>query len=466
MIGRRFGPLGDFAYLAAGESVAKAAGFVAFAWMARRLGPAGYGAVEVAVSVALIGGLVVDGGLGPVAARAVARAPERAARLAALLPALRLTLAIACCAVVAAALRALAASREHRLLILVFALSLVPWSWNQNWLCQGLARPALAAAAQPVRMGIFALGAVWLVRRPDHLLRVGWLECGAVLALALYFLWTQSRLGVPVGLRFDRREMTSLVGEALPVGLGQLFWAAAHALPILMTAALAGGDQVAWIGAAVRIVLALHAFVWLYYFALYPRLVSAADSSADDLRPLLRGAQSRILWLVMPVAVAGSTGSGLLSRLVFGSGFTNAGSTLQIALWALPVAAASGVCRFLLIAAGRQRREMAAAAAGVFTVTLCGLLLIPRLAAPGAALALVAGGLVHWGVAAGLAWRSISSEPGVAGALFPALAALLALAGARLSSAAGPTVATAAGLGIYAALALAATARRARKEPL
>jgi O-antigen/teichoic acid export membrane protein len=270
---------------------------------------------------------------------------------------------------------------------------------------------------------------------------------------------------VPVRLRFDRREAALLLGEALPVGLGQLFWAAGHALPILMTTALVGGDQVAWIGAAVRIVLALHAFVWLYYFALYPRLVSAADTPAVDLRPLLRGAQSRILWLVMPVAVAGSTASGLLSRLVFGSEFTSAGSTLQIALWALPVAAASGVCRFLLIAAGRQRREMAAAAAGVATVTLCGLLLIPRLAAPGAALALVAGGLVHWAVAAGLAWRSISSEPGVAGALLPALAALLALAGARLASGAGPAIATAVGLGLYAAIALGARAWQAKGEP-
>jgi O-antigen/teichoic acid export membrane protein len=397
-------PDGDFLRLAVGESLAKAAGFVAFAWLARRLGPEGYGAVETAAAVALIGGLVVDGGLGPVAARAVALDPRRAAAEAARVPALRLGLAVACVLAVTAAVWAADIGRTRGDLVLLFALSLLAWPWNQNWLCQGLGRTSLAAAAQPLRMGVFALGALLLVRRPEDLLRVGWLEIVAVGALAAYFLAVQkNRLGVAVGLRYDRRESGRLAADALPVGLGQLLWAAAHALPVLLTALWVGGEQTAWIGAAVRVEVGLHAFVWLYFFALYPRLVTAAAGPPQALRPILRRAQWRIVALTLPIAVAGTLGSGVIGRAIFGDPFVAAGSTLAVALWALPVAAASGTSRFLLLAAGRQRLELAASAVAVLAMASGGALLIPRLGAQGAAAALVAGAVAHWLAAAWLA---------------------------------------------------------------
>jgi O-antigen/teichoic acid export membrane protein len=447
--------LGDFFSLASGELLAKGAGFFAFAWLARRLGPESYGAVEVAVAVALIGALVVDYGLGQIGARAVALAPDRAPRLAASIPALRLTLAAASAIAVVAASVVLDLAPDRRLLVQLFALSLLLWPWNLNWLCQGLDHPALASFAQPLRMGVFALGVLFLVSGPGDLPRVGMLEVAAVGALGGYFLLMQSRLGVAIGLRFDRREIRGLLSEALPVGLGQLFWAAGHVLPVLLTAAWIGGEEVAWIGAAVRVEVGLHAFVWLYYFALYPHLVRAATAPPEELAALLRPAQSRIVWLVLPVAIAGTAWSQTLSRLAFGPSFATAGHALELALWALPVAAASGVSRFLLIAAGHQRLEMTAAAAGVAAVAACGAWAVPSMASEGAALALIAGGLVHWAVAAGLARTRVTREPGIAGAIVPLGAALAALLVARLAAATGSTRAGIAALALYAGLGLA-----------
>ena len=63
----------DFLALSGGELLAKLAGFAAFAYLARTLGPEHYGAVELAVALVMFFSLVVDFGFGSIGARELAQ---------------------------------------------------------------------------------------------------------------------------------------------------------------------------------------------------------------------------------------------------------------------------------------------------------------------------------------------------------------------------------------------------------
>ncbi len=150
--------LRDVAVLSGGELGAKVAGFLAFALLARRLDLAGYGAVELAAALAMVFSLVIDFGLGPIGARAVAREPAAAPALARAVVARRALLALLATCGMLATVQALDLSAASQRVAMLFALSLLALPLQLNWLLQGLDRMAAVAPASMLRMGVFLLG--------------------------------------------------------------------------------------------------------------------------------------------------------------------------------------------------------------------------------------------------------------------------------------------------------------------
>lgn len=442
--------LRDFAALSGGEVIAKLAGFAGFAYLARVLGPEPYGAVELAVALVTFAALVVDAGLGPVAARDVTRDRGRAASLAAQVPALRLGLAVLALAVVGLAAGPLTATPEARRLVWIFALSLVPLAWTQNWLFQGLGRMAGVGLAQPVRMLCFAGGVVLLVSGPENLWRVGAVETAAVTAMALLYLWLQARSDISLRLHLRGGELGRVLREALPVGLSQFLWAANLYAPTLLVAALVGGAAVAWFGGSLRIVVSLNTFIWLYFFTLYPALVSASERPPEALRAVIAPSFRATAWLGIGGGLLASWLAAPLCRLAYGTQFAEAGAAFAVLVWVLPVSLLSGHARYALIAYGQQQRELASAAVGTLTVLALGVPCISRWGAVGAAGAMVAAQLGVWAVAHGQAHRHLGRLPLVGPVWRPLLAGGIALGAARALSEPGSWLGAVWLLGVYA----------------
>ncbi|MDQ3080743.1 MAG: hypothetical protein M3R07_00845 [Gemmatimonadota bacterium] len=94
------GPLSNFIALGTGEVIARAAGFIATALLARRLGVESFRVLGFATATIAYSGLALTGGFGVITAREVARRPEDAARIAADATAVRFLLAVCGVAVV------------------------------------------------------------------------------------------------------------------------------------------------------------------------------------------------------------------------------------------------------------------------------------------------------------------------------------------------------------------------------
>jgi O-antigen/teichoic acid export membrane protein len=160
-----------------------------------------------------------------------------------------------------------------------------------------------------------------------------------------------------------------------------------------------GTEQVAWVAASVRIVLALHTFVFLYFFNLLPNLARELAGGLNGWRDVMSRSIATSVWPAALVAVGGTLIAPVMMPLVFGAPYVSAVRPFQIAIWMIPLAWFSGHFRFSLIAAGQQRWEFAVSAATGLVTVAAGLLLGRAYGAVGAAAALVAGGLANTGLA-------------------------------------------------------------------
>jgi O-antigen/teichoic acid export membrane protein len=392
------GAVRGFFALSGGEVASKLAGLLAFAYLARVLEPEGYGAVEVAVSLGLFFALVVDFGLAPIGAREVARAHARVPDLAAAIPTLRLGLALLAAPTMVGVAVAMGQPARTVGLVALFAVGLLAAPFNQRWLLQGLERMGWAAPGPAIRMGVFALGVVLLVRGPEDLLAVGVAEAGACAALALYYLAVQQRRVTPFRLRLPA-DGGALLRESATVGLGQIVWSLNQYLPMLLVATLVGGAEIGWFGAAHRIALSLATFSWIFHFNLFPAVSRSLGESRDAYLRLVRPSFRVASWAGIGVALGGSLLAEPICRLAFGEAFRAAAPVLAVLLWILPPMLLSGHARWALIAAGRQRHVLVAQSAGALATLLGGLVLIPAWGALGAAAAMVAAFVLVWLVA-------------------------------------------------------------------
>jgi O-antigen/teichoic acid export membrane protein len=417
----------DFLLLSTGQLASKIIGFVAFAYLARILGPESYGIVEYAVGLAVVAAMVVDWGMGPIGVRELAARPERLNALASLIPAARL--AIACVTIPVLGLAAAWSGQSDATVKLVwlYALSLLAMPWKLDWLLQGREMMGAEALAQFIRMSVFAGGVLIMVSAERDLLYVGIAEIAAVTIMALYYLGVQRARICPLGLEISAKEIFTLIREGASVGLSNMVWAFIQYMPLFLVAHMVGGLALAWFAAAHRIVTSLLTFSWIYHWNLYPTIARRAGTRAEDLALLLQASCRVIAWGGILAALMLTVLAKPLVVLGFGQAFAAAGPALAIFIWVLPVTLLSGHARWVLVAKGRQHRVLAANLAGAATVLLLGLALTPKLEAIGASIAMLGGTVMIWAVSHFYAVRQIPALPALGLVVRPVGGAIIGL---------------------------------------
>jgi len=390
-----------------GEVVSKACVFAAFAYLARVLGPQGFGLIELALSITLFFVMAVDGGLGSYGARIVNTNPEEAPRLLARITGIRM--AAAGIAYVPVLLVSLFYGLPGAGMLAVYGLIVFFVPFFNQWMFQGIRAMHWVAAGTVLRNVTFA-AVVFLTVRPGADLRlVAMAEVAGVAALAIF---TTFLLYAVVRIRPDTQDLFSgasqILRQSWPLGASEVTWAALWYSPGIVLGAFSTTDQVAWLAGPLRIVLALHTFVWLYFFNLLPGLSRALATRVEDWSGLTARSLQSSMWPACFVALTGTFLAPFIVRSVYGAAYGAASLPLQIVVWMIPIAWFSGHFRYSLIAAGGQRWEFSAlAATAVVTISLA-CILAPPFGAVGAAAALVAGGATN----AVLAWYAVLKRVG------------------------------------------------------
>jgi PST family polysaccharide transporter len=423
-----------------GEVLSKLCVFAAFAYLARVLGPSGFGLIELALSVTLFFVMAVDGGLGSYGARVVSARPEEAPRLLAQITATRALAAVI--AYVPILLGSLFYGMPGAGMLAIYGLVVFAAPLFNQWLFQGFRKMHLVAAGTTLRNVVFAAMVFAFVRRGADLRLVALAEVAGAAALAVFVTVTIRRVlrmapdsGGLVG------GATCMLKQSWPLGASEVTWAALWYSPGIVLGALSTNEQMAWLASPLRIVLALHTFVWLYFFNLLPALSRALVIGDAEWRSLTHRSLRTSMWMACLVALVGTLFAPVIVETVYGTDYADAALPLQIVIWMIPLAWFSGHFRYSLIAAGEQRWEFGALAMTV-AVTLCAAwLTASSLGAVGAAISLVIGGAIN-GL---LAWLAVARRVGTFGAATAATSSVVTCVvcvatGFAIAAAAGPTI--------------------------
>ena len=382
--------------LLGGETFSKLCVMAAFAYLARVLAPRDYGIIELALSVTVFFVLGVESGMGLYGARVVAAEPARTPRL---VPQVMLLRALLGLPAFAAMLAAAAYFRSAGLGILaVNAVAVLLTPLLTQWVFQGLHQMQWVAAGTAIRNAVFVTLVLVLVRPGSDIRLVALAEVSGIAALAGFNAFLLVRR---LHLRLEWQGLLPgtrrLFRDVWYMGLSDFTWACLWYSPALIVGWVAadGAVQVAWVAAAVRIVLALHTFVWLYFFNMLPSMAKELAVSVDAWRALVTRSMAHSLWPACLVALGGTFIAPILIPLVYGAPYESAVLPFQIAIWMIPIAWFSGHFRFSLIAAAHQRWEFVASAATAAVTVASAAVLGSQAGSVGAATALILGGTVN-----------------------------------------------------------------------
>ncbi len=393
----------NFLLLAAGEALAKLLTFAGFVYLARVLGPADYGRLEFVLAIMVFFTLPVDFGLGTLGAREIARWPDRAVLLLCDIALLRLALALASFTVLLVVAALLPETAEVQWLLVLYGLSLFAAPALLQWFFQGHEQMHWVAVISLVRQVVFAglIFVVFDVGMP--LYYVGFFECAAVAVAAAAGLAIMSQGPIlrrwprpaPSGPRPRLPDLLRHLRQAAPIGLSELAWAFLWYFATVLVALMVGDQELGWFGVSHRVVMALHTFVWLYFFNLLPALSRCVFHDRARWQALVRGSllvtSAGGVLLSLGVTFFGST----LLALTFGASYAAAAPALAALIWLIPLALVSGHYRYTLIAANRPTAEMICTLAAALTALVFASALVPHHGAVGAALALVIGHVVN-----------------------------------------------------------------------
>lgn len=391
-----------------GEGFSKLCAFGAFAYLARTLGPREFGIVELALSITVFFVLGAESGLGSYGARLIEQSPHLAPTLIPQVAILRALIGIPSYLVI------LFISSRYGMpgvgILGIYGALVLLTPFFTGWVFQGLRQMQWVAAGSALRYGTFAALAILLVRRGSDTRSVAVAEVCGGLALVVF---NGVILGRVLRARLQWRGAVAgavtMFKRAWFLGASDLAWALMWYSPTVITGWLAFGRvyEVAWIGGAVRMVMALHTFVWLYFFNMIPNLSKEIHEGVPGWRDLIHRSMAISMWIACLIALVGTLFAPVIVGATYGETYAGAVIPFQIAIWMIPVAWFSGHFRFSLVASGHQRLECAASATAGIVTGVSAYAGFHLAGSPGAAAALVFGGVVGAGLAALATWRVI-----------------------------------------------------------
>lgn len=414
----------NFLALGSGEIAARIVAFGATVYVARTLGAASYGALELAAAIVLYFTRIADAGfdLG-LGVREMAAAPEEAEGLASSALTARTLLSVLCIAILGIVGLWILPDPEGPVLA-AYGLTLLAVGLGARWVHVGRERTRLVAAARTTGEVAMVLLVLAVVRAPEHLVRVPFAKLAGDLLAAGILLWGLARAGLRIRPRLDLERLRPLFRRALPLVLSAFFGLMIYNADLIFIRLFGARADVGYYAAAYTLISFLSNVGIAYALSLLPTL-TRLDDRPEEQRALYHASYAQVVTVGLPLAVGGAMLAGPIIALVFGGEYRPSGPALAILVWSVPVAVLRDLPVTALMSRGLERKILRLTGQAAALNLVLNLALVPAVGIRGAAIATV----ITEGVRMGLA---------------VAAARPLGLGGPSLSRYARPAAATAA----------------------
>lgn len=444
----------NFLALGSGEVAARLIAFGATIYIARTLGAASYGVLELAAAIVLYFTRVADAGfdLG-LGVREMASAPAEADELAASALTARTLVSLACVGLLGAVGLWVLPAPEGPVLA-AYALTLLAVGLGARWIHVGRERTRLVAVARTIGELVMVVLVLAVVRAPEHLIRVPFAKLAGDLLAAAILLWSLWRGGLRLRPKLDLDRLRPLLRRAAPLVLSAFFGLMIYNADLIFIRLFGDRSDVGYYAAAYALISFLSNVGIAYALSLLPTL-TRLTSRPDEQRDLYHAAHAQVVAVGLPIAVGGAMLAGPIIAVVFGGEYVPSGPALAVLLWSVPLALLRDLPVMALMSGGREGKILRLTGQAASLNLVLNLALVPSFGIVGAAVATVITEAVRM-VLAVLAARPLGFRgPGATRYLRPILASAAMALALHLAGSLSAPAAVGAGAAVYMA-ALAA----------
>ncbi len=467
--GRR-GILHDLGILTLAQVAAQLLNVVALVYLARLVGAAWFGVLQVGVAFSAYALIAAEWGMWALGIREIARLDGRAEIRG--YAAVHLGIMSGLAAVVLLGglllLPLLPAFDQDPWVLLLYLLAVVPQVMMLDWIGIGLERMTWVGIVKVCRSLFYAVLVLALLGRID-----GWLGWPAHRWVPVMFLAgfvasnrimasrVRRWLGGPVLPAAPRGQWRRRLVQATPIGAGNLTVRVVVGVDVILLGLLADAETVGSYAAAAKLLFIIVIAVEVLWKALLPRLARLWRESPDRFRRRVQLYVGMVAAAFLPVAAGGWALGDRLMAALYPESFGGAGPVFRILSFSYVALALGMFFGNVLIASDRQRAWFPPLLLSAALAVAGNLLLVPRWGALGACWAMLT---AHAALLAWTAWlcRRSLGRP----LLWPlgvAIGASLAMVAAlRLAPAWHPAALVGAGVAVYAVVAGWPLARWAR----
>lgn len=386
-------PFRNIARLATGDFLAKTLTFLAFIYVARKLGVELFGVLELAGSLLTWFLLAGDAGLEMWATREAARSQDLRALIGRVVP-LRLLLALASFAVLLGILPLLRVEPDAlrpllQVVLLLFGLSIFLQAVTLKWALLGQEKMGRVGKGLVLGQIVFAASVFALVRTQQDALWVPVIRVLSDAAMAAYFAREVAREHGGLRATFALRGSGTFLRPALTLGASQALALLNYNFDAVLLGFLRGVRDVGLYNAAYRPVTVALAVPLTYFQGLFPALSRTWGEGPQALRTLAERSLRLCAMVAVPLGVGGMLLAEPVIALLFGAPYAESALPLKLLIWSAALVILRGSYRHSLNAAGLQSLDLRCALVSCGLNVGLNIALIPRYGMLGAASATV-----------------------------------------------------------------------------
>lgn len=305
-------------------------GFLTVAYLARKIGTASFGAMNIGFTVLSYGLMISGMGLPIVGARAMARgdSPDIVGRIVGI----RIAGAILVYGVVVATAFLTIQNSISANLIALYCLSILVNPFVIEWYFQGKEQMGFIGVSRLMSAGVYLLLILLLVQSSAD---IYWVAIASVIGdvLSAGILITVFRYRTDEALHIGAEGWRPLLAQAIPVGSGSILAGMSANLPILVIGIMLTNVEAGIFSAASKLVMFLLVMDRVLGTLLLPASSRLQARSPESLSAALSLALRWIVLLALPICVGGMLLADRIIPLVYGSQYVSAIDVFRVLIW-------------------------------------------------------------------------------------------------------------------------------------
>ncbi len=323
-----------FSLLSSGV-VVHAVSFFTVVYIARVLGPQGFGKINFAFAIVGYFMLFTDMGVSVIATREVASGRRGLNNYVGNILALRLCLTLLSFAVLLAIAFYLRKPAEIKYLIILYGAGVFMSCIFIEWLFQGIEKMYYIAIGRIAGITIYAAGVFTLIHGPQQLLIIPCLQflSGLVTASCLisFFQMVAGKIEFDIDMQIWRDSLRN----ALPIGTAVLMNFVVNNANTVMLGFMSTEASVGYFNSAAKLLLPLTMLGSVYFDAIYPVISRHyAGAASDTFGVVLSFSAKLAITLTLPAAIGGAILAKPLMHLIYGGGYDDGSTALGYLLGA------------------------------------------------------------------------------------------------------------------------------------